>query len=317
MKADRSGLAPDGHVVGFSGDDQELAAQVADYLIEGVTDGSPALVVATAAHRHELGERLAVRGIGRESKVDVGTVSFVDAAETLSQFMADGEPDADRFASVVGALIDSAGSGRVRVYGEMVQLLWKAGHVNAAIQLERLWNDLAGERDFSLYSAYRFDTLGADPEAREALCRLHTAIVGSLPDAPARAGGADDMATAGLAPSSDAPGRARRLVAQALAQWEWTGDHQAAVLIVNELSANAVVHARSPLWVCVTRRDDLVRISVADLDPGGPILLDPSRYEASGRGLGIVAALADRWGHDIDARGKEVWAEIHLGRDEV
>jgi hypothetical protein len=34
----------------------------------------------------------------------------------------------------------------------------------------------------------------------------------------------------------------------------------------------------------------------------------------AGRGLSIVAALADNWGHDTDARGKDVWAEIRSRR---
>jgi hypothetical protein len=67
--------------------------------------------------------------------------------------------------------------------------------------------------------------------------------------------------------------------------------------------------------VWVTRIDDLVRISVADLHPGGPVIGGLSRHATSGRGLGIVAAVADRWGHDTDYRSKEVWAEIGSGRD--
>jgi anti-sigma regulatory factor (Ser/Thr protein kinase) len=317
MNAVTRHLASDGHVVGFYRDDRELVAQVAEYLIEGLTRGRPALVVATVAHRHQLEERLAVQRIDGESMGAAGRLRFVDAAETLSQFMVDGSPDVDRFAAVVRDLIDHAGSRRVRVSGEMVQLLWEAGHVNAAMRLESLWNDLAGERDFSLFCACRSDTVCADPDAREALCRLHTAVVGSPPKEPAHAVNADNIAAAELAPSSDAPTRARRLVAEALRQWGWTGDHQAALLIATELSANAVVHARSPLRVCVTRRGNVVRISVADLHPGRPILVRPSPHETSGRGLGIVAALADRWGHDIDISSKEVWAEIHAGRGQV
>ena len=318
MRAATPPLASDTHVVGFYRDDQELIDQVAEYLIEGVTVGSPALVVMTAAHRREVQEWLAVRGIDSVSMGAGGTVRFVDAAETLSQFMVAGAPDPDRFALVVGALIHKAGSGRVRVCGEMVQLLWESGNVNAAMQLESLWNELAaGDCDRSLCCAYRSDTVSADPGAWEAVCRLHSALVGLPPDVPADAVHADNTATAELVPSSDAPSRARRLVAEALRQWRWTGDHQAALLIVNELAANAVVHARSPLRVCITCRGDLVRISVADLHPGGPLLAGPSPRQTSGRGLEIVAALADRWSHDVDGRGKQVWAEIHSGQDLV
>jgi anti-sigma regulatory factor (Ser/Thr protein kinase) len=308
-------LASDGHVVGFYGNDQVLLDQVAEYLIEGVTAGGPVLIMAAAAHCRELGEWLVVRGMDCESMSAAGAVRFVDAAETLSKVMVDGGPDADRFESVVGDLIDSSGSGRVRVYGEMAPLLFEAGQVNAAKQLERQWNDLAARRDFTLFCAYRPGTTGANPDVREELRQLHTAVVGYLPNTPDHAVHANNMATVELTPTADAPGTARRFVADTLLHWKWTGDHQAALLIVSELSANAVVHARSPFRVCVCRHDDVVRISVADHHRDGPVLVNPSPGKTSGRGLGIVAALADCWGHDIDARGKEVWAEIHSRRD--
>jgi hypothetical protein len=48
------------------------------------------------------------------------------------------------FRSVVGRLMSKAArSGRpVRAYGEMVALLWDAGHLDAAIDVELLWNEL-------------------------------------------------------------------------------------------------------------------------------------------------------------------------------
>jgi hypothetical protein len=54
MKAAIWPFASDGHVVGFYDDDQELVDQVADYLIEGASVGSSALIVATAASRREV-----------------------------------------------------------------------------------------------------------------------------------------------------------------------------------------------------------------------------------------------------------------------
>ncbi|MBV9659863.1 MAG: MEDS domain-containing protein [Acidimicrobiales bacterium] len=302
----------DAHVVGFYTDDHELVDRVTECLFDGVSTGHRALVVVTAAHRCQLEERLADQGASR-ADAD-GMVRFVDAAATLAQFMVDGVPDSGRFASVIGTLIDTGGGGPVRVYGEMVQLLWEAGNVNAALQLEGLWNDLAADHDFSLYCAYRSDTVSIAGGDREAVCRLHSALVGTAPNLPDRAAQADRLATAELAPTSGAPSRARRVTAEALLDWEWTGDHQAAVLIVSELSANAVVHARSQLRVCVTQTNDLVRISVTDLHPGAPTPRHPAAPEPTRRGLSIIATLADNWGYDTGPHGKEVWAEIYSKR---
>jgi anti-sigma regulatory factor (Ser/Thr protein kinase) len=242
-------------------------------------------------------------------------VRFVDADTTLAQIMVDGVPEANRFKSVVGGLIDSAGGGRVCVYGEMVQLLWEAGNVNAAVELESLWNDLGIDRDFSLYCAYRSDTVSGDTDARDSICRLHSALVGTLPRLPDHLLHAENIQTAELMPTLAAPGMARRLVIEALQQWEWAGDHQVAALIVSELSTNAVVHAHSPFRVCITRTQDQVRISVTDLHPGSPVVVSSTQQVTSGRGLSIISDLADRWDHDIGVGGKEVWAELHSGRD--
>ena len=95
------------------------------------------------------------------------------------------------------------------------------------------------------------------------------------------------------------------------------------VAVVAELVANAVRHA-NPLpgdvvrvaWRLRTRAGgDVVEVRVTD---GGaesriPRLCTAPPEAPSGRGLGIVAALADRWGVDHDGLGQCVWAELTLG----
>ena len=56
-------------------------------------------------------------------------------------------PDGTRFRQTVGGLVEPMLAGlagkRLRVYGEMVDLLWRDGHHQAALWLEEIWNDLA------------------------------------------------------------------------------------------------------------------------------------------------------------------------------
>jgi hypothetical protein len=302
--------ASDAHVVDFYANDDEMLDRVARYFIEGLVSDGAALVFATATHRRALGQRLAAHTIDVGSADGAGTVIFIDAAGALGQFMIDGVPQPDLFASVMGDLMDGTGGGRVRVYGEMVQLLWEAGNVNAAMELEGLWNDLGRDHNFCLYCSYRSDTIGTDIDAREAVCRVHSALVGPLPSPPLQAVTFDAIEIAELASASDAPGEARRILAETLRRWGWPGDHQAAALIVTELSTNAVVHARSRFRICIIRTGGTIRISVADLHPSPPVPARSSSFKTSGRGLDIVAALAVRWGHEVGDHGKEVWAEI-------
>ena len=89
----------------------------------------------------------------------------------------------DAFFEVIGGVIrDAVGTGRpVRAYGEMVALLWEAGDVLAAIDLETLWNELASELPFALYCAYHSESVAANEhaDALHDVCRLHSAVIPS------------------------------------------------------------------------------------------------------------------------------------------
>jgi hypothetical protein len=67
-----------------------------------------------------------------------------------------------------------ARSGPVRIFGEMVALLWNDGHHGAAVDLEALWNELAKQYAFSLLCAYPADIEASDEHADE-LAQIYAA----------------------------------------------------------------------------------------------------------------------------------------------
>ena len=138
------------HVVEFYETEAFLVETVTDFVGPGLHVGGAAVVVATAAHRYAFEQALRHNGVDVDHAVDADRYLAFDAAELLGRFIVDGRPDPERFRQIVGAVLDraSAGNRRVRVYGEMVALLWAAGHQAPAIALERLWNDLAATHDF-------------------------------------------------------------------------------------------------------------------------------------------------------------------------
>jgi anti-sigma regulatory factor (Ser/Thr protein kinase) len=87
-----------------------------------------------------------------------------------------------------------------------------------------------------------------------------------------------------------------------------------AALIVTELATNAVLHASSGFTVDVSSSPHAVRVAVHDASPARPERRDASPVATSGRGLGIVAALANRWDVESVDAGKTVWAELHRRR---
>jgi serine phosphatase RsbU (regulator of sigma subunit)/anti-sigma regulatory factor (Ser/Thr protein kinase) len=82
-------------------------------------------------------------------------------------------------------------------------------------------------------------------------------------------------------------------------------------LIVTELVTNAVLHGRSPATLRVCHLPGAIRIEVEDSGRGMPIRVRNSTEAMTGRGLGMVGALATAWGVDPGPTGgKIVWAEL-------
>jgi anti-sigma regulatory factor (Ser/Thr protein kinase) len=301
------------HVVQFYDRESDLARAVGAYLAQALRAGDVSIVIATPAHRAAFREELAMAGLA-PGEPESDAIQWLDAAETMSRFMPDGRIDPDVFRNVVGGLVRAAGesgrarrrnnraSGHVRAYGEMVALLWDAGDVLGAIELEKLWNELAQELEFSLWCAYHAHSLAVHEHADELhdVCRLHTGVI--------------DEATARFAAVADAPLASRRFVSSVLTRRPYEDRvHLAdARLVVSELASNAVLHASTPFAVSVRSTGSAVRISVRDESPTRPVMRNGGPASLSGRGLHLVAAMADDWGVDAGADGKTVWAELPL-----
>jgi hypothetical protein len=150
-----------GHAVQVYSDLDELAGSVAAYLASGFEAGEPAVVVATREHVGRFAARLAAAGWDEQKIQADRLLVLADADATLAQFMEDGLPSPSTFEGVIGGLLDEVAERfprkRIRVFGEMVDLLAERAQIDAAIKLEQLWNELARRRNFSLLCGYKMD----------------------------------------------------------------------------------------------------------------------------------------------------------------
>ena len=113
-----------------------------------------------------------------------------------------------------------------------------------------------------------------------------------------------------LGSEPDAVPRARRFAGRATAD---AGRSQVASdveLVVTELVTNALLHAGLPVTVRISAIDDGVRVEVEDPSRHAPIPAISSTEAMTGRGLALVAAVAQTWGVDPGGTGKTVWCEI-------
>jgi serine/threonine-protein kinase RsbW len=105
-------------------------------------------------------------------------------------------------------------------------------------------------------------------------------------------------------------GQARRFLAEIVSGWPCTDD---AITCVSELTSNVVLHSDSRKpggWFSVRAAVDswTLRVEVADL---GGLWEVHDRDEESGRGLAVVAGLAQNWGRTGGrGPGRVVWFEM-------
>ena len=107
---------------------------------------------------------------------------------------------------------------------------------------------------------------------------------------------------------------ARRLVRDVVEEWALAALADDAGLVIAELVANAVQHARADvIRVTVQRRNRLtMRVAVTDMSRVLPLRKIANSDSLGGRGLALVEAVSQDWGVDPLPWGKRVWADLEL-----
>jgi len=173
------------HTVQFYGEDGVLLHELNGYIGSALAAGSSAIIIATEGHIVGLAQTLQAHGVDLRKAEAENRYFALNATEVMSQFIVDGRPDPVRFEEVVGSLIARAAQGArdenrcVVAFGEMVALLWAEGRVEAALELEKMWNALAKRRSFSLHCAYPMQGFRREELADSLfkICAEHTGVV--------------------------------------------------------------------------------------------------------------------------------------------
>jgi signal transduction histidine kinase len=84
------------------------------------------------------------------------------------------------------------------------------------------------------------------------------------------------------------------------------------MLAATELVTNAYNAGANTVDVELRTPPPYLELHVTDNAPGVPLIGHQTVNDTSGRGLLILAALAEQWGFRIEAIGKTVWARFGL-----
>jgi hypothetical protein len=146
--------------------------------------GNATIVLATKQHRGSLLQRLKEEGLDVDGAIQQGTYTSLDAADMLSTIMVNGVPDRVRFFAGLSDLIEPAAKAtkkknpRIAVCGECVGVLCTLGNAGAAIQLEKIGNDLIHTRNADILCAYPLSGFRSekDDSAFSRICAEHSAV---------------------------------------------------------------------------------------------------------------------------------------------
>jgi hypothetical protein len=167
-----------GHIVEFYVDSTKLAKQVADFAEIGLRGQEGVVLIATREHLDLILNTLTERHFSVKTLEKSGQLKYLQAQSALDEFIMDGNLYWKRFESTIGTSISLLANkyGKVRAYGEMVNILWQKGLRDRAIELEGFWNRLAALYPFCLFCAYSLNGVNApcDPVSVTSICRAHS-----------------------------------------------------------------------------------------------------------------------------------------------
>ena len=178
-----SDLALKEQLVQFYENERTLLNTLEGFAGSGLLDGESVIVIATGKHLNELNSRLATQGFNLNELSSEGRYVPLVASRVLDKLMNNGMPDPSSFRAEIGNIYRKAsGNGtRVRAFGEMVAMLAAEDNMQAALELEALWNELAESYAFYLHCAYPstlFVGIG-DAEPLAAVCGQHSHVIPS------------------------------------------------------------------------------------------------------------------------------------------
>ena len=145
----------------FYDDVAPLVNELGRAMSVALDQGHGAICVVADTTRLMLEEQLNKRGIDIDAVRSAGQYVSVDGDEALNGICAGGTPNAGRFATVVGSVVDRV-SGKypsVWMYGELAALMWTRGNQDGAIELDRLWAAFSDTHPVCLCVAFPVEAL--------------------------------------------------------------------------------------------------------------------------------------------------------------
>ena len=171
------------HTVQFHMNNRYFLDEVSRFVGSALRSGEPVVVIAGEATRDGLAHRLHAQQLDLGRLASRGQFAAHDSAEGLSRVMHDGHPDRDVLTEMVDDLertrVASAHRPdcRLTIVGDLNVSLCRSGDIEAAIEVERIWDELTSGLPFFTVCSYPvdcFERVGAELFGR--VCAAHSAV---------------------------------------------------------------------------------------------------------------------------------------------
>jgi DcmR-like sensory protein len=173
-----AGLETSQHIVELFDSTESLVDTVAAFLSDGLRQGDRVLVVMRLAQWNSVASKLTSRAVSLTEAIASGQLTVLDGIRTLARIMPHGSPCGGLFEEVIGKTVRQicATGVRLRVYGDLMDVLAADGNFQGAHELEKMWSDLTRQEPVTVlcgYSAESFHNADAS-ETLKSICRSHT-----------------------------------------------------------------------------------------------------------------------------------------------
>jgi hypothetical protein len=171
------------HMVEFYEPQFFPARRIADYFCSGLEAEESSFIIATPDHTDLVKGYLEVCGADPDALERAGLLTCLDAPSALAALRGKGPLNDKSIDDVLGLPIlratRVATNGRIRVYGELVNLAAHDGDYLTCLQLERYFNRLLAAHSFRVYHAYSIGSFTDESSAGIMcdVCDLHDEIV--------------------------------------------------------------------------------------------------------------------------------------------
>jgi hypothetical protein len=180
--------APSGsHCVHFYEPNLFPSKHVADFLCKGISEEEGIVVLASGDHTTKIEREIESLGVHVRSLRSAGLWSVVNT-DTLLRALLRGISTERLIANAINPTFqmtrEKSPIGRIRIYGEFVDVVLKLGMLDACLELERYAMQIASENVADIYCGYSADSFPQAGHAKQftKVCLLHNLIHTNIND---------------------------------------------------------------------------------------------------------------------------------------